>query len=115
MSIKNGGHSASKALSEKISRLAAKTRGRSIDGCTHELRHALGLFNIYGRIPFKQRKGCSYFYKLINENPIKHDCWLDLRLTLERDVLDHDEDFRFYPSQYDVTITKIIKLKDFNV
>ena len=43
-----------------------KPHGKSIEGCTWKLRPALGLFNIYGRIGFKQKKGCSSYYRLIN-------------------------------------------------
>ena len=88
--------------------------GKSIEGCIRKLRPALGLFNVYGRIVFKQKKGCSSYYRLINENRTKIDCWLNPRLTLEKEVLDRDEDYLYDSSKYNATVSKILRLKDFN-
>ena len=49
------------AIEGKISRLVAKSHGKSIEGCTQKLRPAIGLFNIYGRIVFKQKKDRSSY------------------------------------------------------
>ena len=84
MPLGDGDYSTPKCKSVKISRLVVMAHGISIEGCTWKLRPTLGLFNIYGRIVFKQRKGCSFFYKLINNSRTKHDCWLNPRLTMEK-------------------------------
>ena len=48
-------------LSAKIPRLAVKTHGISIEGCTCRPKPILGLSNIYGRIIFYETKGRSFF------------------------------------------------------
>ena len=50
------------AIEGKISRMVAKYQGKSIEGCTWKLRPALGLFNIYGKIVFKQKRVLFILY-----------------------------------------------------
>ena len=102
------------AIEGKVSSLTAKAHGTSIEGCTRKLRPALGLFNIYGRIVFKQRKRCSSYYRLINESRTKTDCWSNSRLTLEKEGFDIDEIHLYDSKQYNSAIRKILRLKDFS-
>ena len=99
------------AISINISRLVAKAHRTSIEGFTRKLRPALGLFNIYIRIVFKQSKGCTFFFVLINDSRSKQDCWLKHRLTLEKEVLELDKNYKYDPSQYDITFNKNMRLK----
>ena len=45
-----------------------------------------GNFNIYGRLITKRKKGCSYYYSLLNANA-KKDGWVRCGLKLEVDFL----------------------------
>ena len=73
-----------------------------------------GLFNIYGRIIFKQKKGCSYFYTLITYCQANYDCLTITKHCLERKLLESDKDVMFDNSLHDMTITKLTQLRDFN-
>ena len=44
-------------IEEKLTRLRVRALGDKPELCMHELRPALNLFNIYGRIVFKKGKG----------------------------------------------------------
>ena len=48
------------AIGNKLSRLTAKAHGNKLEACTHKRRPALGLFNIYGRIMFKQKRAVHH-------------------------------------------------------
>ena len=39
------------------------------------IRPIVSNFNVYGRIVFKQKKGCVHYYRLINASRKKHDGW----------------------------------------
>ena len=54
------------------------------------------------------------FFKLIYNSRTKHDCWLNPRLTMEREVLEFDDNYNVDPSQYDITVSKIMRLKDYD-
>ena len=48
------------AIEGKVNRLKVKADGHNLETGTQKLTPALNLFNIYGRIVFKQRKGCTH-------------------------------------------------------
>ena len=72
------------AIEGKVNRLQMKAYGHNLGIGTQKLRPALNLFNIYGRIVFKERKDCAHYYVLLNENRKKTDCWLNSQLTHEK-------------------------------
>ena len=53
----------------------------------------------------------NFVYKLINNNRTKYDSWLNSKLTMEKDVLEFDENHNFDPSQYHIAVSKIMRLK----
>ena len=57
---------------------------KNITNNTQKLKPFLDLFNIYGRLTFKQKKDCSYFYRLINQSRTKYDCWAGAKHSLEK-------------------------------
>ena len=61
-----------------------------------------------------KQKGCSSYYRLINESRTKTDCWLNPRLTLEKELLDVDQNYLYDNKQYDIAISKISGRKDYN-
>ena len=80
--LKNG-------IQEKLARLRMRAFGDRLDLGIRELRPALNLFNIYGRIVFEKRKGCAHYYRLLNDSRMKHDCWGNAGLTHENEVYLH--------------------------
>ena len=62
------------ATKDKFDRLRVRAFGIEGELNVWELKPAPGNFNIYGRIVFKKRKGCSHYYKLLYESRLKHDC-----------------------------------------
>ena len=73
------------SIEEKLTRLRVRAFGNRPELGIRELRPALNLFNIYGRIVFKKRKGCAHYYKFLNNSRMKYDCWSNAWLTYEND------------------------------
>ena len=67
----------SNAFGSKIYQLVAKANGKSITSGTRKL-------NIHGRLTFKLKKGCSYFYKLMNDSQTKYECWTNANLASKK-------------------------------
>ena len=67
------------ATEDKLDRLRVRAFGIESELNVRELRPAPDNFNIYGRIVLKKRKGCSHFYKLLNESRLKHNCWTNAK------------------------------------
>ena len=57
------------AIKEKLARSRVRAFGDRPDLGIRECRPALNLFNIYGRIVFKKRKGCAHYYILLRVMP----------------------------------------------
>ena len=50
-----------------------------------------GGYNIYGRLIAKKKKGCLYYYALLNVNA-KRDGWVRCGIKLETDFTEEDVD-----------------------
>ena len=66
-------------------------------------------FNIYGRLITKRKKGCSYYYSLLNANA-KKDGWVRCGLKLEDDFFEEGIDWEY--DEYTVlkTVMQVLKL-----
>ena len=60
-------------------------------------------FNIYGRLITKRKKGCSYYYSLLNANA-KKDGWVRCKLQLEDDFFEEGIDWKYD----ECTVLKIV-------
>ena len=65
-------------------------------------------FNIYGRLITKRKKGCSYYYSLLNANG-KKDGWVRCGQKLEDDFFDEGMDWEC--NEYTVlkTVMQVLK------
>ena len=66
-----------KTLSDFIEMSSVEGQGM-VGGWLSKIRKTILHYNIYGRIVTKKRKGCSYFYDLLNINA-KNDGWIFLK------------------------------------
>ena len=89
------------ATENKLDKLRVKAFGIEGELNIQELRPAPSNFNIYGRIVFKKRKGCSRYYRLLHESRIKHNCWTNAKHTHENEVYIHDKDYMYDNAIYD--------------
>ena len=71
-------------------------------------------FNIYGRIVFKLRSGCSYFYRLLNFKANKTLLWETSRLSLEKDWEKHNISITIEIEQYEQIIRAVLNIRHFN-
>ena len=86
---------------DKLDRLRVRAFGIEGDLNVRELKPAPGIFNIYWRIIFEKRKGCSHYYKLLYELKMKHDCWTKAKQSLEIEVFLHDKNYMYEDEMFD--------------
>ena len=71
-------------------------------------------FNIYGRIVFKTKSGCSYYYSLLNFKSNKTLLWEKSRLSLERDWEKHNIHLTIQIGDFEEIIKTILSMKHHN-
>merc|ERR1712239_1676 len=72
------------------------------------------LFNIYGRIIFKCKTGCAYYYSLLNHKKNKTLLWENSRLSLERDWQKHDIHITLNIQDFEKIVKSILNMKHHN-
>ena len=71
-------------------------------------------FNIYGRIIFRTKSGCAYFYSLLNHKLNKTLLWENSRLSLERDWEKHNIHVTIEIPKFEQIIKSILNMKHQN-
>jgi hypothetical protein len=71
-------------------------------------------FNIYGRIVYKTKKGCSYYYSLLNFKPNKTLLWEKSRMSLERDWEKQNIHLTIKIADFEEIIKTILNMKHHN-
>ena len=97
------------AVEDKFDQLRVRAFGDRAELGIRELRPAPNHLNIYGRIVFKNRKGCPHYYRLLYDSRMKHDCWGNAKLTNENEVYLHDENYMYHDAMYDEIISRSLK------
>ena len=68
-------------------------------------------FNIYGRIIFRTKSGCAYYYSLLNHKMNKTLLWENSRLSLERDWEKHNVHVTIEIPKFEKVIKSILEIK----
>ena len=71
-------------------------------------------FNIYGRIIFKSKSGCAYYYSLLNHKRNKTLLWENSRLSFERDWEKHNIHVTIEIQEFEKVIKSILNIKHQN-
>ena len=71
-------------------------------------------FNIYGRIIFKSKSGCAYYYSLLIHKKNKTLLWENSRLSLERDWEKHNINVTIEIQEFEKVIKSILNIKHHN-
>ena len=72
------------------------------------------LFNIYGRIIFKSKTGCAYYYSLLNHKKNKTLLWENSRLSIERDWQKHNIHITLNIQDFEKIVKSILNIKHQN-
>ena len=71
-------------------------------------------FNIYGKIVYKRKSGCSYFYSILNFKANKTLLWEKSRISLEKDWEKNNVNVTVKIEEYEQIIKSVLSMRHFN-
>ena len=69
------------------------------------------MFNVYGKIVIRKKKGCAYYYKLLNAHK-KLNGWITESNSLEKEALEHTATDLFCSKLFEEEVRKMLKLNN---